>query len=155
MSRSDQAFTEFYAAYLEDHRHPANRALHLLAKLLAIAGIAAAVYRRSLLWLLAVPVLAVAPCWIGHLLFERNRPVSWTQPSASLLGTLFGWRRWLRRPAPGQPPPLAPAPPPPPRAARAARAGAGRAYFSLLADLRMCAGMLARKGSLRVPSEPT
>jgi hypothetical protein len=144
MSRSDQAFAEFYAAYLADHRHPANRALHLLAKLLAIAGIAAAVYQRSILWLLAVPVLAVAPCWIGHLLFEGNRPVSWTQPSASLLGTLFGWRRWLRRPAPGQPPPP-----------RAPRAAAGRAYFSFLADLRMCADMLARRGTVRVPSEPT
>ncbi|HXO30243.1 MAG TPA: Mpo1-like protein, partial [Thermoanaerobaculia bacterium] len=88
MSQSDPTFSEFYADYLAHHRHPWNRALHLAAKLLALAGFAGAVYERSVLLLLAAPVLAVAPCWIGHLLFEGDRPVSWTQPAASLLGSL-------------------------------------------------------------------
>ncbi|HVT17004.1 MAG TPA: DUF962 domain-containing protein [Thermoanaerobaculia bacterium] len=140
MSQSDprfEAFEEFYAVYLADHRHPVNRALHLLAKLLAIAGIVAAVVERSFLLLLAVPILAVAPCWIGHLLLEGNRPVSWRQPSASLLGTLHGW---LRRPLQRRP---------------AQPARGGRAYYSFLADLRMCGEMLARKDSPRFSKEPT
>jgi hypothetical protein len=153
------AFEEFYAVYLADHRHPVNRALHLLAKLLAIAGIVAAVVERSFLPLLAVPILAVAPCWIGHLLFEGNRPVSWRQPSASLLGTLHGWlRRPLqRRPAPRRP---SPAPPEPARPRSARELGrpparGGRAYYSFLADLRMCGEMFARKDSPRNSKEPT
>src|SRR6202043_252783 len=88
MSQSDPTFSEFYADYLAHHRHPWNRALHLAAKLLALAGLAAAVYERSVLLLLAVPVLAVAPCWIGHLLWGADRPSPWPQPAASLLGSL-------------------------------------------------------------------
>jgi hypothetical protein len=140
MSQSDPTFSEFYADYLAHHRHPWNRALHLAAKLLALAALAAAVYERSVLLLLAAPVLAVAPCWIGHLLFEGDRPVSWTQPAASLLGSLgrvcgIGGR--------------------PPR-----RPGV-RPYYSFAADLRMCGAMLgmpARPASGVKPgasSEPT
>jgi len=133
MGQAGPTFSEFYAGYLAHHRHPANRALHLLAKLLAIAGIAAAAYEHSLLMLLAVPVLAVAPCWLGHLWFEGNRPVSWHQPAASLLGTLG---RLLRAGPPRE-------------------AAGGRAYYSLLADLRMCGEMLAGWGASRSRSEPT
>ncbi len=144
MSRVEPTFDEFYAAYLEHHRQPLNRALHLLAKLLAIASLLGAVHERSVLLLLAAPVLAVAPCWLGHLLFERNRPVSWEQPSASLLGTLAAraWRLVSRRRTgtPAAPPPFPAAP------------AAGRAYYSLLADLRMCGEMLV---SRRVASEPS
>jgi hypothetical protein len=176
MSQSDPTFSEFYADYLAHHRHPWNRALHLAAKLLALAGLAAAVYERSILLLLAVPVLAVAPCWIGHLLFEGDRPVSWTQPSASMLGTLgricgigrvghrgnignsansrdsgdSGTRRSrLRAPAP------APDPDRRPRDARRqlpARPPGMRPYYSFAADLRMCGAML---GGLARPATPS
>jgi hypothetical protein len=168
MSQSDPTFSEFYAGYLAHHRQPVNRALHLAAKLLAIAGLAAAAYERSVLLLLAVPVLAVAPCWLGHLLFEGDRPVSWTQPSASLLGTLggilgigignlggIGKRRGRLRggPDPGHP-----------SGARPPRPPGGRPYYSFAADLRMCGAMLAplarlaklgSKGAARASSEPT
>ena len=154
MSQRDPTFSEFYASYLAHHCHPANRALHLLAKLLAIAGIVAAAYERSLLMLLAVPVLAVAPCWLGHLCFEGNRPVSWTQPAASLLGTLStlcGFGRGRRTGGGGRP--LGhdrPLHDDPPRAA-----AGGRAYYSFLADLRMCGEMLAGMGAARSSKEPT
>jgi len=165
MSQSDPTFSEFYADYLAHHRHPWNRALHLAAKLLAVAALAAAVHERSALLLLAVPVLAVAPCWIGHLLFEGNRPVSWTQPSASLLGAISGicglrglrrmgsiarrrgWRH--RRPRRALPPAGRPSFATPPRPA------GGRPYYSFAADLRMCGAMLAPRGTARASNEPT
>lgn len=172
MNQSDPTFSEFYADYLAHHRDPWNRALHLAAKLLALAGLAAAVYEHSVLLLLAVPVLAVAPCWIGHLLFEGDRPVSWTQPSASLLGTLgricgigrVGHRGDIgdidnignsansrdsadsgtRRSRLRAPDP-APDPDRRPRDARRqlpARPPGMRPYYSFAADLRMCGAML-------------
>lgn len=153
MSQTDPTFSDFYADYLAHHRHPLNRALHLAAKLLAIAGLAAAVHERSALLLLAVPVLAVAPCWLGHLLFEGNRPVSWSQPSASLLGAIAGiggiaHRRDRRRrrelPAPGRPSGAAPP-----------RPAGGRPYYSFAADLRMCGAMFAPRSTARASNEPT
>jgi hypothetical protein len=212
VSRTDQAFADFYAVYLAHHRHPLNRALHLSAKLLAAGSLLGAAGLRSFLLLLAAPILAVAPCWLGHLWFEGNRPVSWERPSASLLGTLAGWAARLRprRPAPEGPAErrqagAGPAPAPPllrreagggpapelllplrpqagggaaagggpapelllplrPQAGGGAAAGGGpapaaggRAYYSFLADLRMCGSMLVpwRTGSSRDASDPT
>ncbi|HXO18389.1 MAG TPA: Mpo1-like protein [Thermoanaerobaculia bacterium] len=132
MSRTEPTFAEFYQEYLAHHRHPLNRALHLLAKLLAVASLAGALYERSLLLLLAAPVLAVAPCWLGHLWFEGNRPVSWEQPSASLLGTLAGRLRSLA----GRPP-----------AGAGTSPSGGRAYYSFVADLRMCGETLVSRGT--------
>jgi hypothetical protein len=149
VSRTGPTFAEFYAAYLTHHRHPLNRALHLLAKLLAAASLLVAVRERSVLLLLAAPALAVAPCWLGHLWFEGNRPVSWERPSASLLGALAAGARRLAAPAlrfasrrPACPRPTSGANPPGEAAAPTARA-----YYSFLADLRMCGEMLvSRRG---------
>jgi hypothetical protein len=137
MSQSDPTFSEFYADYLAHHRHPWNRVLHLAAKLLALAGLAAAVYERSVLLLLAAPVLAVAPCWIGHLLFEGDRPVSWTQPAASLLGSLG------RICGIGGIGGISARPPRPPGV---------RPYYSFAADLRMCGAMLGMAARLATPA---
>lgn len=112
-------FAKFYATYLAAHRHPLNRLLHLCAKVLILTMPALAVLLRSPWPLLALPLVAVAPCWLGHFLFERNRPTSWSQPSESLLG-------WLRL-----------------RRARRApeRRAQARPYYSFLADWVMCASM--------------
>lgn len=109
------SFDAFYADYLRQHRHPANRALHLAAKVLMVVAVVAALRTRSVAPLLLVPVLGVAPCWLGHWMFEGNQPTSRTRPGASLLGTLL---------------------------MRGDRSGGGRPYYSFAADLRMCAAML-------------
>lgn len=136
MNQSDPTFSEFYSDYLAHHSHPWNRALHLAAKLLALGALAAAVYERSFLLLLTAPVLAVAPCWIGHLLFEGDRPVSWTQPAASLLGSLG---RICGIGASGGRPPRPPG---------------VRPYYSFAADLRMCGAMLGMAARLAEPATP-
>jgi len=128
MTDRPEPFATFYAAYLAEHRHSANRLLHLIAKLAALGAVGVAMWRHSLLPLLIAPPLAVVPCWLGHLLFERNRPSAWSDPSASLLGCVAArltgrsaaWRGDSRR---------------------------GRPYYSLLADLAMCRDLLARRGA--------
>jgi hypothetical protein len=117
------SFDAFYADYLREHRHPANRALHLGAKLAMAVALVAAVRARSIGVLLLVPVLGVAPCWLGHWLFEGNQPTSRTRPDASLLGTLL-----MRR----------------------TRSRGGRPYYSFAADVRMCAAMLRGRLDERV-----
>jgi hypothetical protein len=135
---SESTFARFYVDYLAEHRHPLNRALHLLAKLLALAALVLAVVERSVLLALAAPVLAVVPCWLGHLAFEGNRPLSWDAPAASLLGTL---KSTLRRLVPGQRP-------------HHARRATVRPYYSFVADLRMCAEMLSPRRA-RSSSNPS
>lgn len=123
MRHRAETFAEFYAAYRAEHRDPTNRALHLVAKLAMIAALAGAAFERSLLALGAAPVLGVVPCWLGHLVFERNRPTAWSRPSSSLLGSLVA--RLTGR-----------------SDGRAAGSRRGRPYYSFLADLTMCLEML-------------
>jgi hypothetical protein len=124
------SFPAFYAWYLTEHRHATNRALHVAAKVAALGALGVAVWDGSVTALVMAPVLAVVPCWVGHLLFERNRPAAWSSPSASLLGTIVG--AVMGRSATGGAP-----------------SRRGRAYYSLLADLTMCRDILAGRGHAR------
>ena len=130
MTDRSEPFATFYVGYLAEHRHSANRLLHLLAKLAAIGALGVAAWRRSLLALLIAPALAVGPCWLGHLLFEQNWPTVWSRPSASLLGCVVA--RLTGR-----------------STDRRGDSRRGRPYYSLLADLAMCRDMLARRGAAR------
>ncbi len=113
----NEPFPAFYEAYLRQHRHPLNRALHLFAKVAMAAALVAAMVFASLPLLVAAPILGVVPCWLGHLI-EGNRPTAFSLPSASLLGSLAAGLGGKRNPAQGRP------------------------YYSFLADLKMCEGML-------------
>lgn len=81
-----RSFSEFYPFYLSQHAHPACRSLHFVGTLAVIvtAALAAATGRWALLWLM--PVCGYGFAWLGHLLFEKNRPATFDYPLYSLLG---------------------------------------------------------------------
>jgi hypothetical protein len=82
------SFKEFWPSYVDAHRSPVNRALHVIGTTLAICALIAAVVKESWLYALAAPVLAYGCAWVGHFLFEHNRPATFTSPFYSLLGDL-------------------------------------------------------------------
>lgn len=66
-------FAQFYRGeYREDHRHPANLALHMAGTLSGLALIGAGLTVLSPWWLLAFPLVHVVPGLVGHRLFDRN-----------------------------------------------------------------------------------
>ena len=80
------SFAEFYPDYLAEHQNRTSRRLHVLGTLLAlIATLLCLVFWRPLL-LLAVPILAYGFAWIGHFVFEKNRPTTFRYPLYSLRG---------------------------------------------------------------------
>ncbi len=81
-----RSFREFYPAYLAEHRSSACRRLHALGSSLVLATLAAAILGREPWLLLALPIAGYGPAWLGHLLFERNRPATFTHPIYSLIG---------------------------------------------------------------------
>lgn len=75
----------FWPEYLEQHRHPVNRALHVTGTAAATALLAVGVLRRDRRALLAAPLVGYGAAWLGHFLVERNRPKTLEAPVASLL----------------------------------------------------------------------
>ena len=74
----------FWPDYLEQHRHPVNRALHVTGTLTATALLAAGLLRRDRRALLAAPLVGYGMAWLGHFLVEGNRPKTLDAPLASL-----------------------------------------------------------------------
>ena len=75
---------EFWAHYLGAHRDPRSRALHYVGTLGAAALLLLAAAGRDWRWLVAVPFVGYGPAWLGHLVFERNRPATFAHPLWSL-----------------------------------------------------------------------
>lgn len=80
------SFAEFYPFYLQEHSNDICRRLHYVGSLLvlSILGYAIATQQWALLWLL--PVAGYGFAWVGHFVFEKNRPATFQYPLYSFLG---------------------------------------------------------------------
>lgn len=80
------SFSEFYPYYLDEHRDRNCRRLHFVGSLLVLAVLAGVLVTGAWLWLLAVPVIGYGFAWLGHFVFEKNRPATFKYPLYSLMG---------------------------------------------------------------------
>jgi hypothetical protein len=78
-------YAEFWPRYLAAHADPRTRGLHYLGTSLAMASLVTAGVARDWRWLLAAPLVGYAPAWLGHLVFEGNRPETFGHPAWSLV----------------------------------------------------------------------
>src|SRR5215208_3079602 len=78
-------YREFWPVYLAAHADPRTRGLHYAGTLAALALLALAAATADWRWLLAAVVVGYAPAWLGHLVFERNRPATFSHPLWSLV----------------------------------------------------------------------
>lgn len=81
-----QSFAEFYPYYLQEHSNPTCRRLHYVGSLLVLAILAYALLTQQWAWLLAIPLAGYGFAWVGHFVFEKNRPATFQYPLYSLLG---------------------------------------------------------------------
>ena len=80
------SFGEFYPYYLDEHRDPWCRRLHVAGSLLVLAIIFLAIATANARWLWLAPVAGYGFAWAGHFFFEKNRPATFSHPLYSLLG---------------------------------------------------------------------
>lgn len=81
-----RSFAEFYPYYLAEHSNPVCRRLHYIGSLLVLGLLAYVLFSRDWLLLLALPVIGYGFAWIGHFVFEKNRPATFKHPLYSFMG---------------------------------------------------------------------
>ncbi len=85
MEKQYQSLKEFYPYYLTEHSNITSRALHFFGTGLFIGLIVYASVEGPL-WLLAIaPFCAYFFAWLGHFVFEKNKPATFKYPFLSLI----------------------------------------------------------------------
>jgi len=74
------SFEQFYIYYLTEHDNPTCRRLHYLGSTMVLAMLVFCLASSQWQWLWSLPVLGYGPAWIGHFVFERNKPASFRHP---------------------------------------------------------------------------
>lgn len=80
------SFAEFYPYYLQEHSNDVCRRLHYVGSLLVLGILGYALFTQQWLWLLALPFAGYGFAWVGHFVFEKNRPATFKYPLWSLMG---------------------------------------------------------------------
>ena len=97
MAKTYRTYEEFWPFYLSQHRDPVCRRLHFVGTTIVWAILITAAALRTPLLLLAAPVVGYGFAWVGHFVFEKNRPATFTYPLWSLRADFRLHRRMLLR----------------------------------------------------------
>jgi hypothetical protein len=90
------SFEEFWPYYVSQHRNRICRRLHFTGTTIAMGLVAVSPLFPPAL--LAAPVVGYGMSWIGHFVFERNKPASWHSAKHfawSFRGDMRMWRMML------------------------------------------------------------
>ena len=92
MAASFAGFKEFYPYYLSEHSDPNCRRMHFAGTLLVIVTAVYALFSGRPRLLSLLPLFGYGFAWLGHLIFEKNRPATFSHPFYSLAGdfVMFG-----------------------------------------------------------------
>ena len=82
-------YNEFYRFYLTEHRSIASRRLHVAGSTLGLYFWSKAIRQRKAKYLAYGLLSGYACAWIGHFVFEKNKPASFKQPLYSFISD---WR---------------------------------------------------------------
>lgn len=80
------SFAEFYSFYLSEHSNRTCRRLHFLGSSFALVCFTLLVFTGELQYLLLALLSGYGCAWIGHFVFEKNKPASFKRPLYSFMG---------------------------------------------------------------------
>ncbi|HEX9654479.1 MAG TPA: Mpo1-like protein [bacterium] len=86
MEKEYKSFAEFYPFYLSEHNDSNCRRLHFVGSLLVIGLLGYILATQKWAMLLLLPVIGYGFAWVGHFVFEKNRPATFTYPFFSFMG---------------------------------------------------------------------
>ena len=81
-----ERFADFYPFYLSEHGNRTCRRLHFVGTSLGLACFVTLLATLNPWWLLAGLTCGYAFAWVGHFVFEKNRPATFKYPFYSFIG---------------------------------------------------------------------
>ena len=84
MDKEYKSFKQFYPYYLSEHMNPICRGLHFIGTFCVIGIIFISFTNIKALFI--APICSYGFAWVGHFLFENNRPATFTYPLYSFIG---------------------------------------------------------------------
>lgn len=82
-------YHEFYRFYLTEHRNINSRRLHALGSSAGLYFFSKALRQRKAKYVAYGLISGYACAWVGHFVFEKNKPASFKQPLYSFVSD---WR---------------------------------------------------------------
>jgi len=80
------SFAEFYSSYLGEHSKRTCRWPHFVGSTLALLCLVMLVASARPQYLLYALLCGYGFAWLGHFVFEKNKPASFKRPLYSLMG---------------------------------------------------------------------
>lgn len=82
-------YSDFYRFYLTEHRNIMSRRLHVAGSSIGLYFFTKAIRQRKAKYFAYGLVSGYACAWVGHFVFEKNKPASFKQPLYSFISD---WR---------------------------------------------------------------
>lgn len=79
------SFKKFYPFYLSEHQNIMCRRLHFVGTSLVIGIVLASIINNNYAWIWLALVAGYGFAWVGHFVFEKNRPATFKHPLYSFL----------------------------------------------------------------------
>ena len=95
MEKQYKTLDEFYPYYLTEHSDPTCRLFHYVGTTLIIGITVVALVSYDWWLLLLVPVVGYGFAWIGHFVFEKNKPATFQYPGYSLASDFIMYFHFL------------------------------------------------------------
>ena len=80
------SFAEFYPFDLGEHSNRTCRRLHFVGSTLSLVCIGMLLYSGRMQYLLYALLCGYGFAWVGHFVFEKNRPATFKRPAYSFMG---------------------------------------------------------------------
>jgi len=97
MPNSFSSLSDFYPYYLSEHQNGTCRALHFFGSLSVIGVVIACAINQAPQWLGLALLAGYGPAWLGHFVFEKNRPATFKHPFYSFVSDWLMFKDILLR----------------------------------------------------------